>query len=291
MQTQTLDLDDDEVRSLTVQLYESFETGETFETFLKLLLTEMGLEDVAVTRRTRDGGIDLTAMRVGLEELSHVDQVKYVAQAKRYTPDRSVPIEAVRALRGVMNPNEKGLFITTARFSSDARSFALQDPSRPLILIDGKRLVHLCIEHKIAFKFRPVFDQPLLLSQMGRLMTPADTQSGTPMVTGSPMPTDAVTFLKTVTTNDIRARIISLPWELGPLVGDKPTLDVEFPPHFPMRSYQYRSDRRYISGVTDVFRRFGLLGPADERVSRQAQWSFDPTTRTARVVFAAAESA
>ena len=94
-------------------------------------------------------------MRIGLEELSRVDQVKYVVQAKRYTPDRSVPLEAVRALRGVMNQNEKGLFITTARFSSDTESFALQDPGRPLILIDGAHLVRLCIDHQIGFRFRP----------------------------------------------------------------------------------------------------------------------------------------
>ena len=65
------------------QLYTSFPSGGEFEVFLKILLNKMGLEDVTVTRYARDGGIDLTARRPGLEELSRVDEVKYVVQAKR----------------------------------------------------------------------------------------------------------------------------------------------------------------------------------------------------------------
>ena len=78
-------------------------------------------------------------------------------------------------------------------------------------------------------------------------------------------------------TNDIRARIISLPWEMEDLLalhGDK--LMVEFPPHLPAKEYTYRRDRRYIAGVTDTLRRLGLLGANGERQPRRAQWSVIP---------------
>jgi restriction system protein len=281
-QLPTIDPSDADVRALTAELYDSFPTGEAFEVFLKLLLTRMGLQDVAVTRKTRDGGIDLTAMRIGLEELSHVDQIKYLVQAKRYSPERAVPIEAVRALRGVMHANEKGLFITTARFSGDTELFASQDASRPLVLIDGERLVRLCIDHHLGFRFKPVFDRETLAAQTNSIGASAQV-APTPQ---NYAPRTTPTFLKTVTANDIRARIISVPWEMGELIdAGKPSLSVEFAPHFSAREFQYRADRRYISGVTDVLRKFGLMTATGERVPRQAEWTFDSKAQIACVSF------
>lgn len=281
----TIDPSDADVRALTAELYDSFPTGDAFEGFLKLLLTRMGLQDVAVTRKTRDGGIDLTAMRTGLEELSYVDQIKYVVQAKRYSPERAVPIEAVRALRGVMHANDKGLFITTARFSSDTEVFASQDTSRPLVLIDGAQLVRLCIDHHLGFRFRPVFDRETLAAQTTPLGASTQVTLGQP--DGAPRTTPS--FLKTVTANDIRARIISVPWEMGALIDpSKQSLTVEFTPHFAAREFQYRADRRYISGVTDILRKFGLLTAAGDRVPWQAEWAFDRKTQVARVSFTSA---
>jgi len=236
-----------EASELLAALYETFPSGEEFEAFLKVVLSTMGLQDVTVTRYSRDGGIDLTAVRAGLEELSRVDEVKYVVQAKRYSPDRTVPIESVRALRGVMQPNDKGLFISTGKFSSDAELFARQDPSRPVVLIDGIRLVKLCIDHKVGFKFRPIFDRAMLDLQIRPLMKQGielKSQAGS---------NDNLSrsFVKTITANDIRARIISVPGEMDSLIAEHTeTLRVEFPPHFPPRDYQYRRDRTSISTTT-----------------------------------------
>ena len=80
------------------QLYAAFDTGWDFEEFIKLLFIAMGLDDLTVTRRTRDGGIDLTALRRGVEGLSSMDEVQYVAQAKRSKPDTPAKLVDIRAL-------------------------------------------------------------------------------------------------------------------------------------------------------------------------------------------------
>jgi restriction system protein len=272
----------DELRDLVQGLYVCFETGFDFETFLKLVLLQMGLQDVTVTRRSRDGGIDLTARRVGLEELSHVDEIAYVVQAKRYAPDKPVKIESVRALRGVMPASSKGLFITTGYFSGDTESFAAGDASRPILLVDGEKLVRLCIDHKIGFDFRPVFSAESLRAQVDGLPGAATLGS---RQTG-PVPTGSI-FLKTITSNDIRARIVSVPAPIAErLPKDADSLTIEFSPYFPPRLYAYRTDRKYLAGVTDVLRRFGLLGPRDARFPRSAEWIVGEDARMLRVLIA-----
>ncbi|MFO0762380.1 MAG: restriction endonuclease [Byssovorax sp.] len=275
----------DEARELLQALYDSFPTGAEFEAFLKVLLNRMGLEDVAVTKYSRDGGIDLTARRPGLEELSRVDEIKYIVQAKRLAPNRAVSIEGVRAFRGVMGPNEKGLFITTGRFTSDTEKFVDQDLTRPIILIDGHKLVGQCIDHELGFRFRPIFARDYLLAALGQL------PDAKPSKSTALSKSDDRRFVKTVTANDIRARIISLPWEFDELLQpDVEVVEVAFPPHTTFKPYQYRRDRRYIAGVTDVLRAFGLLTPDGERHPRMAEWIFDSKTHQITVRFGSHES-
>lgn len=54
-----------------------------------------------VTQRSSDGGIDLEAIRYGVGGLAGADSVEYYVQAKRNKPGTTIPIEKVRALRGV----------------------------------------------------------------------------------------------------------------------------------------------------------------------------------------------
>lgn len=44
----------------------------------------MGLDEVEVTQRSRDGGIDLTAIRKGVGDFSEIDITHYYIQAKRH---------------------------------------------------------------------------------------------------------------------------------------------------------------------------------------------------------------
>lgn len=54
-------LSESEIKELQQKFYEYFETGYAFEEFLKEYLIKMGLDEVELTQRSRDGGIDLKA--------------------------------------------------------------------------------------------------------------------------------------------------------------------------------------------------------------------------------------
>jgi restriction system protein len=86
----------------------------------------------------------------GLDGLIRLDRlgldVVYV-QAKRYT-DRHVGRPDIQAFVGALHGAQasRGIFITTSRFSSDARDYAERVNAR-LVLIDGLELAALMIEH------------------------------------------------------------------------------------------------------------------------------------------------
>jgi restriction system protein len=102
------------------------------------------------------GGLETPAEHLGgpgdagLDGLIRLDKlgldVVYV-QAKRYT-DRHVGRPDIQAFVGALHGAQasRGIFITTSRFSSDARDYAERVNAR-LVLIDGPELAALMIEH------------------------------------------------------------------------------------------------------------------------------------------------
>jgi restriction system protein len=86
----------------------------------------------------------------GLDGLIRLDplglDVVYV-QAKRYT-DRHVGHPDIQAFVGALHGAQatRGVFITTSRFSADARDYAERVNAR-FVLIDGPELAALMIEH------------------------------------------------------------------------------------------------------------------------------------------------
>lgn len=254
------------------QLYAAFDTGWNFEEFIKLLFIAMGLDDVTVTSRTRDGGIDLTALRRGVEGLSSMDEVQYVAQAKRYKLDTPAKLVDIRALRGVMPSSSKGIFVATGRYTKDAREFAKADPSRPILLLDGRAVVQLCIDHGLGFRSRPVFDPSRLRGQLG------GASSGPSAL--PPQSVHDLRVMRTITANDIRARIIRVQAEIAAEMDTSDgRLSVAFPPTVECRDYAYRADARFITGVTDVLRAFGLLLQDGERVPKLGEWVLNRETQ------------
>ena len=102
------------------------------------------------------GGLEAPAEHLGapgdagLDGLIRLDplglDVVYV-QAKRYT-DRHVGRPDIQAFVGALHGAQasRGIFITTSRFSSDARDYAERVNAR-IVLIDGPELAALMIEH------------------------------------------------------------------------------------------------------------------------------------------------
>lgn len=127
---------------------------KSFERLAQQLLREAGFEKVEVTRYSNDGGIDGKGiMRIGGLLSFHV-----VFQCKRYAG--SVASKEIRDFRGAMSGrSEKGLFITTGRFTPDAIVEAQRDGATPIDLIDGQQLTDLMLEHKVGVTMHETIDE------------------------------------------------------------------------------------------------------------------------------------
>jgi len=103
--------------------------------------------------RSGDGGVD----GVINEDVLGLDRV-YV-QAKCYSPGSSVGRPEIQAFTGslVGLGAMKGVFVTTSTFSAPAIEFASRIPQR-VILINGKRLAELMIEHSVGVRSSRVLE-------------------------------------------------------------------------------------------------------------------------------------
>ena len=117
------------------------QTPAFFEQLVVDLMKAMNYGEGFVTKYSGDDGID---------GIIHEDQLGFnliYIQAKRWKPDVTIGKPELQKFAGaMMGPPrvEKGLFITTAKFSPKARDFA---NAQHIILVDGKRLTELMIEY------------------------------------------------------------------------------------------------------------------------------------------------
>jgi len=123
-----------------------------FERFCRRFLREAGFQQVEVTGRSGDGGIDGT----GLLQINPLMSIQVLFQCKRYKG--SVGSEAIRNFRGAMTGRtDKGIFLTTGTFTSEARREALRDGAPPIELVDADKLVEMCEKLELGLKPRTVF--------------------------------------------------------------------------------------------------------------------------------------
>ena len=117
---------------------------KSFEHLSKRILRESGCTDVIVSGGTNDKGIDGSAfLHLGLITFP----IKF--QCKRYGSSIVTPSQ-IREFRGSLGQIDKGIFITTSRFTKLAIEEAL-DPTKgkTIDLIDGNRLCDLLREYKL----------------------------------------------------------------------------------------------------------------------------------------------
>ena len=117
-----------------------------FERLSQRLLRESGFVKVEVRGKTGDGGIDgLGVLRVNLVSF----QVYF--QCKRYKG--SVGSKEIRDFRGALQGRaDKGLFITTGHFTSQASDEATRDGAIAIDLIDGDRLCDLLKDNALGIR-------------------------------------------------------------------------------------------------------------------------------------------
>ncbi len=111
---------------------------EGFERLCQRLLRESGFQQVTVTGRSGDGGID----GIGILQINPFVSFKVLFQSKRYVG--TVGSEKIRDFRGaMMGRADKGLVLTTGTFSADAKAEAVRDGVPPIELVDGDGFISL----------------------------------------------------------------------------------------------------------------------------------------------------
>ena len=111
-------------------------TPSSFERLCQEMLDKAGLEEVTVTGRPGDEGIDGRAVI----RFAGFVSLTVVFQCKRYR--RQVTAPMIREFRGAMTGRaDRGLFITTSNFTGRAAQEAMRDGAPLIDLIDGELLV------------------------------------------------------------------------------------------------------------------------------------------------------
>ncbi|WP_218961275.1 restriction endonuclease [Desulfobotulus mexicanus] len=124
-----------------------------FERLCKYILRLYGFENVQVTPKGKDGGID----GYGTLKLNPFVSFKVIFQCKRY--QGTVSRAQIGDLRNAMlGRADKGIMITTGNFSEDAKREADREGAPPIELIDAETLIEMMEKEEIGLKPRTVYD-------------------------------------------------------------------------------------------------------------------------------------
>jgi restriction system protein len=124
-----------------------------FERLCQRLLRESGFQEVVVTGRTGDGGID----GVGVLQVNPFVSFNVLFQCKRY--QGTVTPSQIRDFRGaMMGRADKGIIITTGTFTLDAKKEARRDGVPPIELVDGESLVQMFERLELGLIPRTTYD-------------------------------------------------------------------------------------------------------------------------------------
>lgn len=127
-------------------------TPRTFEQFCREFLSQLGYRNVEVTRRSQDGGVDgYGDFRQG------AISIRSAFQAKRWT---STPVgrPEVDKFRGAIQGDyDHGVFLTTSRFSKDAKQASYKKGAITILLLDGTAIAELLLERGLGVRRVPLY--------------------------------------------------------------------------------------------------------------------------------------
>jgi len=124
-----------------------------FERLCQRILRESGFQEVVVTGRTGDGGID----GIGVLQVNPFVSFNVLFQCKRY--QGSVTPSQVRDFRGAMAGRaDKGIMMTTGTFTVEAKKEARRDGATPIELVAGEDLVKLFQDLELGLVPRKTFE-------------------------------------------------------------------------------------------------------------------------------------
>ncbi len=127
-------------------------TPRSFEHFCKEFLAHLGYRNVEVTKRSQDGGID-----------GHGDfrqgaiSIRSAFQAKRWT-DNAVGRPEIDRFRGaIQGEYDHGVFLTTTRFSKDAKLASYKKGAITVLLLDGAAIADLLVDRGLGVRRVPLY--------------------------------------------------------------------------------------------------------------------------------------
>ena len=124
-----------------------------FERLCQRVLRESGFQEVTVTGKTGDGGID----GIGVLQVNPFVSFNVLFQCKRY--QGSVTPSQVRDFRGAMAGRaDKGIMLTTGTFTVEAKKEARRDGATPIELVAGEDLVKLFEDLELGLLPRRTFE-------------------------------------------------------------------------------------------------------------------------------------
>ncbi len=151
------------IKPLLIEVLQSL-SATGFEHLCGRLLREYNFENIEITQRSHDGGIDGYAT---LKQNPFVSMSVFF-QCKKY--QGTVPTEKVQAFIGVMETNkrsvEKGLMITTGSFAKAA--WEIDKANNKLELIDGDKLVEMFEEVELGVTTKTVYEPDLTFFEQYR---------------------------------------------------------------------------------------------------------------------------
>ncbi|MDF7801289.1 HTH domain-containing protein [Pontiellaceae bacterium B1224] len=121
-----------------------------FEELIGELLASIGFDEVEVTSRSKDGGIDVRGTLV----VGDVIRTRLAVQVKRWKNNIQAPV--IQQVRGSLGAHEQGLIITTSDFSKGACKEAERPDATPVGLMTGEQLVALLVENEIGVSRTPL---------------------------------------------------------------------------------------------------------------------------------------
>ena len=134
-------------------------TPTEFERLVVKLLLKMGygsgIEEAGrVTQPSKDGGID------GIIKEDQLGFSSIYIQAKQWALDQTVGKPEIQKFVGALTGQQaqKGLFITTAKFSSGATQYADNLLGAKVVLIDGTALTRLMIKHNVGVSIEHTYE-------------------------------------------------------------------------------------------------------------------------------------
>jgi restriction system protein len=126
-----------------------------FERLSQRILKESGLEQVEVSGGPNDGGID----GQGVLKVNLISFRVYF-QCKKYKG--TVSSKEIRSFRGAMEGRgDKGIFMTTGGYTSEAKKEASRVGTNSIDLIGGERICELLRDLKIGVNTEIVIDKKL----------------------------------------------------------------------------------------------------------------------------------